>query len=139
MNFKREKRYSGQILLFTFVLLFLLPLLVINPAESSFFPPCPFHFITGFYCPGCGSLRAVYQLLHGHLLNAFDLNPLMMLFLPLLGGVAVSYLSVVLTGRFLFSLKFLNSGRFVIAILWLFIGYWILRNIPYFPFNFLAP
>ncbi|PYV86056.1 MAG: hypothetical protein DMG90_22080 [Acidobacteria bacterium] len=35
-----------------------------NPASSGIFPPCPFLWLTGFYCPGCGSLRALHQLLH---------------------------------------------------------------------------
>src|SRR5580693_9291812 len=36
-----------------------------DPATSGIFPPCPFRYLTGWYCPGCGSLRAIHQLLHG--------------------------------------------------------------------------
>ncbi|NIM07518.1 MAG: DUF2752 domain-containing protein, partial [Armatimonadetes bacterium] len=53
-----------------------------NPAGTSFYPPCPFNMLSGLYCPGCGSLRALHQLSHGHLLAALYLNPLMVIALP---------------------------------------------------------
>ena len=42
-----------------------------DPATSGMFPPCPVHYLTGWYCPGCGSLRAIHQLLHGNLRAAW--------------------------------------------------------------------
>jgi hypothetical protein len=33
--------------------------------------PCPVHFFTGLYCPGCGGTRALRFLLHGDILNSF--------------------------------------------------------------------
>jgi hypothetical protein len=45
---------------------------------------CPFHAATGLYCPGCGSTRAAWLLLHGDLAGAVAHN---LLFLP-----AVAYL-----------------------------------------------
>ena len=60
-----------------------------NPVTARFYPPCPFHKLTGLYCPGCGSTRALHQLLHGHVAAAFDLNPLAVVLLPLAAvGVA---------------------------------------------------
>src|SRR5438477_9825078 len=55
-----------------------------NPAlpHNQFFPKCPFRLVTGWQCPGCGSTRAFYQLLHLHPVAAFKLNPLIMLTLP---------------------------------------------------------
>ena len=50
-------------------------LYLFNPAESRLFPPCPFHALTGWQCPGCGSLRAAHCLLHGEFIAAFRLNP----------------------------------------------------------------
>ncbi|MGA8200207.1 MAG: DUF2752 domain-containing protein, partial [Candidatus Sulfotelmatobacter sp.] len=55
-----------------------------DPATSGLFPPCPLHYLTGWYCPGCGSLRALHQLLHGNLSAAWALNPLTVLLLPFL-------------------------------------------------------
>src|SRR5258708_7721801 len=53
-----------------------------DPAEHAFYPVCFFHRTTGLLCPGCGSLRALHQLSHGHLVAAFRFNPLLMLCLP---------------------------------------------------------
>src|ERR1043165_6822442 len=56
-----------------------------NPAYSRIFPPCPFYWLTGLYCPGCGSLRALHFLFHGQLCAALGMNPLLIFSLPLLG------------------------------------------------------
>lgn len=40
------------------------------------FPPCPFHRLTGYYCPGCGGTRAVRALFRGHLAASFFYHPL---------------------------------------------------------------
>src|SRR4249919_3185364 len=52
-----------------------------NPASpaNQWLPKCPFRLLTGWQCPGCGSTRACYQLLHLHPLAAFKLNPLLLM------------------------------------------------------------
>jgi len=55
-----------------------------NPSVYVFYPTCQFHALTGLYCPGCGGTRAVYQLLHGHVLLALKDNALFVLTLPVL-------------------------------------------------------
>jgi hypothetical protein len=57
-------------------------LFLFDPAEHGFYPFCLFHRLTGLHCPGCGGLRALHQLAHGHLALAFHLNPLLILSLP---------------------------------------------------------
>ena len=105
-----------------------------NPADVYFFPPCPFHYITGLYCPGCGSLRAVHQLLHGNLRAAFDLNPLMVLMLPF---VMLSIgLPFICKRPLAWNFLNINWGW---VLFFTVVVFWILRNIPFFPFNVLAP
>jgi hypothetical protein len=53
-----------------------------NPAQFSFYPICFFHKATGLLCPGCGTLRATHQLLHGHIGAAFRFNALFVFSLP---------------------------------------------------------
>jgi hypothetical protein len=55
-----------------------------DPSKYSFFPKCPFHWLTGLDCPGCGSQRAVFSLLHGHFYQAMKYNLLLVIALPFL-------------------------------------------------------
>ena len=48
----------------------------IDPAATWWFPSCPFHALTGWLCPLCGSLRAVHALLQGSPAAAVTFNPL---------------------------------------------------------------
>ena len=57
-----------------------------NPSTHGFYPVCEFHALTGLNCPGCGGTRAVYQLLHGHILHALQDNALFVLSLAALAG-----------------------------------------------------
>ncbi len=43
---------------------------------------CPLRAVTGAYCPGCGALRAVHDLLQGDLAGAWDMNPLLVVAAP---------------------------------------------------------
>lgn len=66
-----------------------------NPGEYGFYPFCVFHRTTGLLCPGCGSLRALHQLLHGHILEAFRLNALFVSSLPFWGWLGLRLMLVV--------------------------------------------
>jgi hypothetical protein len=57
-------------------------LFLFEPGRYNFYPRCLFHKTTGLLCPGCGSLRAVHQLLHGHLIAAFHFNAMLVMSLP---------------------------------------------------------
>jgi hypothetical protein len=112
-------------------------LFAFNPAVSVFYPPCPFHFLTGFYCPGCGTLRALHQLLHGNLLAAMKLNVLTVILVPFIGYGFVFYITAGIKSRSLPKI-FIPA-----ALIWILFGviilFGILRNIPAEPFSFLAP
>ncbi len=59
-----------------------LVLFCFDPRQYHFYPVCFFHQTTGLLCPGCGALRALHQLLHGHLAAAFRFNPVLIASLP---------------------------------------------------------
>jgi hypothetical protein len=107
-----------------------------EPGHYSFYPRCLFHQTTGLLCPGCGSLRAMHQLLHGHLVAAFHLNALLVLSIPPVCWVA---------GRsFLCRLKGQSQiPGFHPAWLWaalaLGVSFGILRNLPFAHALWLAP
>lgn len=50
-----------------------------NPHEPGFFPACIFYSASGYYCPGCGGLRAVHDLVNGDVAGALQMNPLVVL------------------------------------------------------------
>src|SRR5690348_14832927 len=56
---------------------------VVNPEEPGHYPTCPTLALTGFYCPGCGGLRAAHALTHGDVGLALHRNPLVVVLLPL--------------------------------------------------------
>lgn len=63
----------------------------LDPA-AHFFPRCPFLSLTGLKCPGCGSQRAVHQLLHFRVSAALQANFLLVLSIPyLLTGFFIQY------------------------------------------------
>jgi hypothetical protein len=112
-------------------------LFLYNPDGTNAYPSCPLFAVTGLYCPGCGSLRASHQLLHGNISAAFNLNPLMVLSLPLIIWFGVSQLSIAIKRCSLPS--FFLSSFWIWIILAIIIIYWVLRNIPVYPLELLAP
>lgn len=130
-------KYVFAASLVTGSLLLIVLLYRFDPADSNAFPPCPFHKLTGFYCPGCGSLRAVHQIIHGNIIAAFRLNPLAMILAPFLMYAFIRQL----TGTLL--TKPLPQPFIRPLWIWILLGiiilYWIARNIPLWPFSLLAP
>ncbi len=57
-------------------------LYIFDPTKGGFFPICVFHALTGLECPGCGGLRAVHQLSHGHIAAAWHYNPFVVALTP---------------------------------------------------------
>ena len=100
----------------------------LDPADYLFFPKCPFLMITGFECPGCGSQRAIHDLLHFRISDAFNQNAIVPIALPYI------FLGIYLD-LFGGKEKFPRLERFFfgkwagIIVIIIFISYWILRNI----------
>ena len=108
-----------------------------DPASSGVFPRCPFFAMTSFHCPGCGTLRALHQLFNGNLITAFGLNPLMMLSLPFVAYSSTSRIVQKVRGQALPTV-FVPSG-WIWALSVVVISFGVLRNVPVYPFSWLAP
>jgi len=108
-----------------------------DPATSGIFPPCPVRYLTGWYCPGCGSLRAIHQLLQGNLRAAWAMNPLSIVLLPFITYGLASHALLEIRGQ--------GLPRLFMPALWIralcvaIILFGIVRNIPIHPFDLLAP
>ncbi len=107
-------------------------LLFINPTATRLFPTCPFRALTGLQCPGCGSTRACYQLIHLHPIAAFKLNPLMMLTLPFILYGLVGFTKSAITGKP--QRRIIIPSKYLWAWLVLLIFFWVFRNTPWYPF-----
>jgi len=93
--------------------------------------------MTGIYCAGCGSQRALHQLLHLNFKQMLDYNALFAL-----GFFVILYNFSIKAINHLFNKEYYNYiyhpktpmiiGVFVIL-------FWILRNIDMYPFSILAP
>ena len=70
----------GIILVLVSILIFLYK--NYNPLDSILFPKCPFKTATGLLCPGCGSQRAIHNVLNLNILEAIKENPLLVLAVP---------------------------------------------------------
>jgi hypothetical protein len=109
----------------------------VDPATSRWYPHCPFHMLTGYSCPGCGALRALHQLLRGHLLAAARLNALALVVGPYLAFEVGASVLQAATGR---------AGRsphlpaaWLRALVALALAFGVLRNLPFYPFTLLQP
>jgi len=127
------KFFAGVVLGFV-ILCALAVLFFFNPATHGFYPVCLFHALTGLYCPGCGGTRAMYQLLHGHVLLALRDNALFVLALVAL---------MIWGARF--AVRKLRNQQTIFQLhpktLWMFLVvtlvFTVLRNLP--AFSWLSP
>jgi hypothetical protein len=102
-------------------------LFALDPGRVRILPVCPFHQLTGLWCPGCGTTRALHQVLHGNLAAAIRLNPLAMLMLPLVGYLVARGDASTL------------KPTWIWALLGVVVAFGVFRNIPTYPFTLLAP
>lgn len=72
---------------------------LVEPAGQLVFPRCWLHEMTGLRCPGCGGTRALHALLTGEIRRAWQLNPLVVAALPLVGWWTLRGLRGGWTGR----------------------------------------
>ncbi len=73
----------SSVLAFAVIGLYAVILYVRDPAQGGF-PMCPFRWLTGWECPGCGSQRAMHDLMHGRVAEAFGHNAMLVISIPLL-------------------------------------------------------
>ena len=133
-----RRRYGQRLALVAILLgaaLFLL--WWIDPGQMGL-PVCAFHTVTGLHCPGCGATRATHELLHSRLLSALQDNALWVLTLPLALYAAVSETRYLGWGRRLPG-NLVSRPWFFIVIGVVAVVFGVLRNVPSYPFNLLAP
>jgi hypothetical protein len=108
-----------------------------DPEIPGLFPPCPFHSLTGLFCPGCGSQRASHDLIHGDLLGGLSHNPLLIAVILVFAFEIGRYLILRFKHkpcRSLFTYPWFSKTLLIVVL-----SFWIARNLPWAPFQVLAP
>lgn len=126
-NNKKFSKYIIWVLLLIIVPIYF----VFNPSNYNFFPQCPFYKFSGYYCPGCGSQRAFYDIFNGNFLNALEHNILMVVV------VFCGIITYLLSKKAFFEIIYHPKTPYIFLAVT--IVFWILRNLHFTPFNWLAP
>ena len=96
-------------------------------------PVCPTKALLGIDCPGCGSLRMLYSLMHGNLLAAARFNALALLAVVLLVWAYLAWTYGRVVGRRIVSWQHLRWAPAVAMTLT--VAWFVVRNIPIAPFT----
>lgn len=109
---------------------------VADPNQSaSWYPQCPFRALTGYDCPGCGITRSIHAALTGHPGRALDHNALFVV-------VAVAAVVWFAVGRFRQwrgrpPIELRRPGAWGAAAVVVLVGFWVARNLPIGPLEWL--
>lgn len=96
-------------------------------------PVCPTKALLGIDCPGCGSLRMLYWLMHGNLLAAARFNALALVAIALLLWAYVAWTYGRVAGRRIRSWQHYRwSAAVTLALV---LAWFAVRNIPFAPFT----
>ena len=87
---------------------------------------CPFHTLTGLQCPACGNQRALHSLLHLDLAQAWAYNPFLLISLPYIIPLTLSWL---FENRMPKTWKALSNKHVVLTYAAAIVLWFILRNL----------
>lgn len=96
-------------------------------------PVCPTKALLGIDCPGCGSLRMLYSLMHGNVMAAARFNALGLAAVVLLVWAYLAWTYGRVVGR---RVRSWQHGRWAAVVTLTLVAAWfVVRNIPFAPFN----
>ena len=106
-----------------------------NPGNNALFPKCALYSTTGLKCPGCGSQRAIHNILQGNVAEAFMNNMLLVISIPyLLMGFYMQGLKSPSEFQLRWREKLFGKNAIYIILI-LVIGFWIIRNLLNYCFR----
>lgn len=96
-------------------------------------PLCPTKALLGIDCPGCGTARMLYSLMHGNLLAAARFNALGLVAAVLLVWAYLAWTYGRVTGR---QIRSWQHHRWAAVVTLSLVAVWfVVRNIPFPPFS----
>lgn len=106
----------------------LVAIFLCDPSSSVLAPKCMFKMFTGFDCPGCGTSRALYSMMHFDFANAWRMNPILFFAIPYV--LIIIWLQYCGGAQKFPSLNRVLTGfRAIIVVITIIILYWIGRNV----------
>jgi hypothetical protein len=99
----------------------------LDPNVAGHYPTCPWLALTGTYCPGCGSLRAIHALAHGDPATAVARNPLAVIAIGWLAVWFVVWARRTVTG---WKGTTMAPAWVLYGIVGVVLTYWVARNVP---------
>lgn len=110
--------------------------LLLVTGHDRFVPPCAFRTLTGRFCPGCGSGRALVALYRFDIPAALRANALVVGALPF----TVAALVLETASTWGLAAPRVRAWRHLpTAALFVIIAFWVLRNLSGWPWELLAP
>lgn len=101
-----------------------------DPHEHGSWGFCPSKALTGWDCPGCGGLRAVNDLTHGEVVQAWHSNALFVSLIPVVVLVWIGWVVFAATGRR--PAVAVSLGRLALVVLPVVaIAFAVVRNTPW--------
>lgn len=123
-----QKKHLKWLIVLTVIIVLAVVYKNFNPAVNAYFPKCPSKLITGLDCPGCGSQRAIHQLLNFDLKGALKMNALLVVSIPyLITGFVFD--NIPKNEKVLKWRKRLFGEKAIYIILFIIVAYTVLRNI----------
>ena len=92
-------------------------LFLVDPVRAAWYPKCPFRWMTGLDCPGCGTGRALHALAHLRFVDFVRYNPALLLGIP--------YLLWLLADPVHAEHPVVIRTMLVLVVVW-----WVVRNLP---------
>lgn len=101
-------------------------LAVRSPYAPGSYGFCPIRAVTGLWCPGCGGLRAVHDLVQLDVVAAWGMNALLVLAVPVLAALWVRWVRGAWVGRPVGHVT-VRQASVLAAVL---LAFTVLRNLP---------
>lgn len=108
-----------------------------DPHASGSWGFCPWAALTGFYCPGCGGLRAVNDLTNGDIAGAASSNLVFVLMVPVLVVLWLRWTRRAWSGAPEPERGVRHPGAWIAVFAVVMVVFGVLRNLP--PGSWLAP
>lgn len=101
-----------------------------DPHTAGSWGFCPWLALTGYYCPGCGGLRAVNDLTQGDIIGAASSNLVFVLMVPVLVLWWLRWTQRMWVGAERPALTRRHSGVLIAIFAVVMVAFGVLRNLP---------